>query len=637
MGRRRAVVLGTIQLLMIAHVVHWLASGRSATLSPVEPSEAMETVKHGIVNAGAVLFGIALLSTVVLGRYFCGWGCHVIMLQDLCGWMMGKVGIRPKPFRSRLLLYLPLLLAIYMFVWPVFYRLALAPYVQPELVWPGFRGEFMIEDFWRTFPGAMLAIPFLLVCGFVTVYLLGAKGYCTYGCPYGGFFAPLDEYAVGRIRVTDACQQCGHCTAVCTSNVRVHEEVRDFRMVVDSGCMKTMDCVDACPNDALYFGFGKPAVARATPPADRPPRQWDLSWREEVFFAGVAVVAFFAVRGTYGISLPLLFASGVVICVVFVAWKAWRVLRESNVRFHRMQLKRGGRIGAWGYAWLAVAAATLAVAAHSCVVNAIGFVASRFDDAVTVPPGMVFSGSPVALEPGLAVPAERALSLYGIVSAFTDGGIGLLPAVQPAIDLRRAWLLSTLGRFGEAEELLRGTIVRHGSSDVLASSVGRIVRGQARPFDAVAWYEEVAESHPDYVFTQDEYVQWLVGEGKIPQALAAARRAWQANPKHLPSMRRASLVLMEFGAPEEVEEGITLTHETLRIAPDNPFAYRALAVGFGRLARYDEAESALRRAVELAPDDWMLVQSLAEFLISMDQDAEGAAMLKRAADLRMEQ
>ena len=60
-----------------------------------------------------------------------------------------------------------------------------------------------------------------------------------------------------RIRVTDACAGCGHCTAVCTSNVRVHEEVRDYGMVVDSGCMKCLDCVSVCPNDALYYGAGR--------------------------------------------------------------------------------------------------------------------------------------------------------------------------------------------------------------------------------------------------------------------------------------------------------------------------------------------------------------------------------------------
>ena len=31
--------------------------------------------------------------------------------------------------------------------------------------------------------------------------------------------------------MTDACEGCGHCTAVCSSNVRVHAEVRDFGLV----------------------------------------------------------------------------------------------------------------------------------------------------------------------------------------------------------------------------------------------------------------------------------------------------------------------------------------------------------------------------------------------------------------------
>ena len=94
----------------------------------------------------------------------------------------------------------------------------------------------------------------------MTVYFLGQKGFCTYACPYGGFFGLADKLSPGKIRVTDACNQCGHCTATCTSNVLVHAEVKQYGMVVDPGCMKCMDCISVCPNDALYFGFGKPTL-----------------------------------------------------------------------------------------------------------------------------------------------------------------------------------------------------------------------------------------------------------------------------------------------------------------------------------------------------------------------------------------
>ena len=43
---------------------------------------------------------------------------------------------------------------------------------------------------------------------------------------------------------------------VCTSNVRVHEEIREYGGVVDPGCMKCLDCVSVCPNDALSYNCG---------------------------------------------------------------------------------------------------------------------------------------------------------------------------------------------------------------------------------------------------------------------------------------------------------------------------------------------------------------------------------------------
>jgi uncharacterized membrane protein YbhN (UPF0104 family) len=54
--------------------------------------------------------------------------------------------------------------------------------------------------------------------------------------------------------------------------------VRDFKMVVDQGCMKCLDCVSACPEQALHVGFGKPAfMAKHRDGANAPARKYDLS------------------------------------------------------------------------------------------------------------------------------------------------------------------------------------------------------------------------------------------------------------------------------------------------------------------------------------------------------------------------
>src|SRR5690606_33751455 len=207
-----------------------------------------------------------------------------------------------------------------------------------ESLFPNFTNHLITTDFWATFPPVAVAIPFLFIIGFVTVYFLGSKGFCTYGCLYGGVFVLADRVAPGRIGVTEDCNQCGHCTAVCTSNVLVHAEVRDHGMVVDPGCMKCMDCVSVCPNDALYFGFGKPAVVDKT--ESKTARKYSLTWPEEI--AGVAIfsASFFAVWDVYQL-VPMLMAVGVAIVTTFLALRLIRLFKAGDLSFYKFNLKSG--------------------------------------------------------------------------------------------------------------------------------------------------------------------------------------------------------------------------------------------------------------------------------------------------------
>src|SRR6266498_4316036 len=313
-SRWRAAALIALNLLMIAHIIQWQIMGK--TVSPIEPSETMYTLQRGFVNAGFIFFSLAILATLIFGRFVCGWGCHILALQDFCGWMLKKIGLTPKPFRSRLLVYVPLIGALYMFVWPTAFRLFWNPAHEPVL--PKFTNHLVTTNFWQTFPSVAVAIPFLFICGFVTVYFLGQKGFCTYACPYGGFFGIADKFSPGKIRVTPACNQCGHCTATCTSNVLVHAEVKQYGMVVDPGCMKCMDCVSVCPNDALYFGFGKPTIL--VPKSNALKKNYSVTWPEEIVGALVFLGSFLAVRGVYAL-VPFLMALGCATITTYLTLK----------------------------------------------------------------------------------------------------------------------------------------------------------------------------------------------------------------------------------------------------------------------------------------------------------------------------
>jgi len=357
----RAAVLIAVHLAVLAHVAHWKMTG--STLTPVEPSEAMQTLELGYVNAGFLLFAAAILATLLLGRFFCGWACHVVAYQDLCAWLLGKFGLRPRPVRSRLLAFVPLGAALYMFVWPQVARLL------EQRLFPGLELQLATDDMWATFPGLWVAVLTLLVDGFLIVWLLGAKGFCTYGCPYGGIFGVVERAARGRIRVTDACEGCRHCTATCTSNVEVHAEVAKYGQVIDPGCMKCTDCVSVCPKHALFYGF-KPAHTRqrTRAPVLRPRREYDFTWGEELAMAGAFFLALFGFRGLYD-TVPFLLALGLSVLAALALVTVWRLVRSRDFALQHHTLRRNGAWTPAGGATAFTCAAMFLIVTHSAVVQ----------------------------------------------------------------------------------------------------------------------------------------------------------------------------------------------------------------------------------------------------------------------------
>jgi Fe-S-cluster-containing hydrogenase component 2 len=90
--------------------------------------------------------------------------------------------------------------------------------------------------------------------------------------------------------------------------VRVHEEVRLYGMVVDSGCMKCMDCVSVCPKGALSFAFARPSLLKRKP-STRPAKRYDLPLAAEISIAVVALLTTLAFRDLYN-GPPLLMSVG---------------------------------------------------------------------------------------------------------------------------------------------------------------------------------------------------------------------------------------------------------------------------------------------------------------------------------------
>lgn len=75
--------------------------------------------------------------------------------------------------------------------------------------------------------------------------------WCRYLCPYGALVGILSLLSVNKIkRNTDACTNCGKCSLVCPSRIKVDK----VKTVISDECTTCMACVDACPiNDTLIL------------------------------------------------------------------------------------------------------------------------------------------------------------------------------------------------------------------------------------------------------------------------------------------------------------------------------------------------------------------------------------------------
>lgn len=578
-GPRRAAVLIGIHILFLLHLLHWRSAGR--TLTPVEPSEAMETLRDGAVNAGFIFFGITIAATLVLGRFFCGWGCHLVALQDLSLWVLKKLKLRPKAFRSRLLLFVPLLAAIYMFVLPLANRLYAQHVVGAHV--PAFSLHLTRTGFWDTFPGPLVAALTFLFCTVFMVYLLGPKAFCTYACPYGGIFVLNDKIARGRIFVTDACQQCGHCTATCTSNVSVAEEVRLYGRVVDPGCMKTLDCVSVCPNDALYFGF-KPSVERPPLAEPRKSPRWDLTWPEEIAAALIFAVFFFTYRGIYGGAIPFLFGLGVAGIGTYVSVQAIHLVRRRDVALQRIRLKVGGRITPMGIAYVVAFAALLALTAHSATWQTRRYLAARaFDACPGDAPGWQY-------QPGYfnsVTSDQRNAAIRGLTHVDWCQKWGILPAHD--MHTQAAWLSLTAGQPDRAAEHMREAIRIKPDIIDLHLHLAAVETHRGRNSDAESAYAEAIRRE-----TRDREAQ-EAKTGPMPHPISG--RVWLNWAMFLERAGRSN------------EAGDAYARAT-QYSPDVAGTWAALGEYKTRAGRIDDARRSLIRAVTLQPHDGHIAQAL---------------------------
>ena len=656
MSRWRAVVLALVHVAIGIHVLHWLSNGK--TLGPLEPSESVTFAENSVVTAGLIFFVVSIAATLLLGRFFCGWACHMLAVQDLCLWLLKRVGIQPKPIRSRALLLVPIGAFVYMFLYPPLYRLWFGiEFLEPTT-------EFEVENFWRTFPPLPIALLTFAVAGFAVVYFLGAKGFCVNMCPYGAAYGFVDRLSPGRIRVTDDCESCGHCTQACTSNIVVHKEVHDYGMVVDQECLKCLDCVSVCPKDALYFGFGKPALlAVPRKPGSRLSAWWKLNrwrsyrWPEELLLGGLFLAALFAFRGLYN-SLPFLFSLAFAGLFAYLILQALRLLYRSRVQLQGLLLKSEGKLTAAGRMHALAGVVLVGLGAGSGYVNhhrnaaETGYIELQ---------GIVMGwlNGPRVLEPDQA---ERvAATLDHAVRAERWTPLGLLPAEDWELAMLTGWLHLLQGDEVSFEERLARAAAARPDNAVAYDGLANFHAAAGRSDEALRWFRLGCERAPESADPWLAQARYLLSLERVAEARAVlVESTLQAGPDPalFVALGRVELQRGDLDGAIEAFEGALAVDENalearlqlggllaekgdlrsaavhqeaaLRVLPDD-FQLRMMAtLSYDKLGELEDAERHAQAARDLAPGQPEPFVALARISAARGDEAEAERLMAEA-------
>lgn len=587
----RLISLCAVYLLMGLHIAHWKIYGK--TLAPLEFNEVLHTLHQGIITAGFIFMGATLIGTLIVGRFFCSWMCHIVALQDASAWLLSKLNIKPRHIRSRLFYLIPFFVAIYLFILPQLEKIYTGASQEGIRVLTDKQGwaSFTTTNYWRNLPGIGITLLTFFVCGFLIIYFLGSRSFCQYACPYGAIFSIADRIAPGKIILSGNCNQCGLCTAACNSHILVHKEVSRFGKVVNHHCLKDLDCVQACPNDALSFGFTKPSGFKSLPEKER--TKFDFSKREDIL-AGLSFITYATIfRGLYD-SIPFLLSIAIAIILAFCTVYAVRLFSQEFVRINESILKHSNQFTRQGRWYLTFFILMLVMIVHSGFIHYHNYSGDlKYKKIVSMTESGFSNGQLKTITP-LVADAIRHLETaahYGIYS----------PA---SLNRQLASLYLTAGKIPEAKDHLNRLLKELPDDYEARLRFAGILNREGSDKEAIEQLQNIAkgsdgETPADQLLRSDAFLQLAKLSEKsrdLRAALGWYNRSLKENPANAEALQASGILLIRMNKLHEAE--IRLLNAQ-KYYSNSPLLENNLSLLYLRLKNYDKALVHLYRLLSL--------------------------------------
>lgn len=216
------------------------------------------TFTFAALSPSIFLLASALIITIFLGRFFCGFLCSFGAMGDLLWSFMQHtlhLNIKVSPKLDAVLKYMKyvVLIGIILFGW----TLGLVNFEGTLSPWTVF-GFYSSFSGW-TNASYLFTFGNVLLIAIIIGSMFIERFFCRYFCPLGGVFALVSKARLFRIRKTRSkCGKCTLCTAKCSMNIPLYKVD-----TVNSGeCIDCFKCTEVCPKGNASAN-PTPAVASA--------------------------------------------------------------------------------------------------------------------------------------------------------------------------------------------------------------------------------------------------------------------------------------------------------------------------------------------------------------------------------------
>lgn len=219
------------------------------TIYYLSPYAIIQGAIEGIITGSFIVFLTMLISSVFLGRLFCGYLCPAGGIQE-CAMLINDKS--PKQGWKNNIKYV---------IWLVWIIGVITCFIFKKQ-------ELKVDFFYLTDHGVSVSniygyiiyygVVFLI---FVPSVLFGKRIFCHYFCwmaPFmviGSKFGNLLNVKSLKLKANkDACVNCHVCDKSCPMSLNVAEKVK-MESMDDKECILCGACVDSCPKKAIVYKF----------------------------------------------------------------------------------------------------------------------------------------------------------------------------------------------------------------------------------------------------------------------------------------------------------------------------------------------------------------------------------------------